>query len=145
MRAARASLLAALLALAPAVHAEGKADLVGTWYGEILQGGMRGQVKYDAYRTLSHNRPDGTKTIVFRYYDAGKVVQQSNAVLLWGLEGGKYWTVCVEFVFEEMVAPCSGRQEYDVLSLTPEEMRYRSTGSGIEYKAIRVKDDFQLP
>jgi len=147
---ARATLVSALVfaaiaLVAPPARSELPKAWVGSWYTEAKEDKEVAGEKYDIRRELLVNRGDGTKTNTFRYYNRGKLVREFVVTYRWGVDSRTYWTVCQTVLVSGEGTPCSTRFEYDVISVTDREIRYKSRQTGIEYSAIRVADDFKLP
>jgi hypothetical protein len=125
--------------------AEIPAAWVGSWYSETKEDKQYAGKNYDIRRELLVNRADGTKTNTFRYYAGTQMIAESTATYAWGVDNGVYWTVCRTVIRNNQAAACSTRAEYEVLSSTAREMRYRSRASGTTYSILRVNDNFKLP
>ena len=143
----RLALLAATLlagcASLPTSDAEGRALLVGHWYGEYTCAG--GCADRDLLRWTRVNGPDGVQRVHFRYYLRGKVVENVVRTGRWGYESGTYWLTCETYEVEGRREPCpDSRYDFVVESLDAHAMRYRSDKYRIRYEARRVADDFRL-
>ena len=127
----------------PSSDTEGRALLLGHWYGEYACGG--GCADRDLLRWTRINAPDGTQRVHFRYTLRGKVVENVVRTGRWGYEGGTYWLTCETYEVEGRREPCpDSRYDFVVESLDAGAMRYRSDKYRIRYEARRVADDFRM-
>ena len=135
----------AMLFLQLLAWAQTPAAWVGTWYSETKEDSTYAGKKYDIRRQVAINRADGTKTNTFRFYAGSQVVGEDIITYSWGVDKGTYWTVCRTVIRNNKAESCSDRQEYDAVSATATETRYRSRSSGRTYTTLRVNDNFKLP
>lgn len=142
----RTLLVLAALALGPAsAPAQTQEQFVGTWYAEMREESTIYDKPYDMRRELLHNRNDSTKTNTNRYYRGAELVAETVATYRWGVDNGVYWTVCQTVLANGQASICSTRNEYDIVSTSARELRYKSRRSGTVYSMIRVTEDFTLP
>jgi len=142
-------LAAALIIVSPVrlAQAASMPELVGSWYSETTEDKtkMVAGKPYTLRRELLVNRPDGTKSNIQRYYDGSQLVAEIITTYKWGVQGSLYWTVCQMDIYNGAATPCSERYEYDLISVTPDQIQYKSRKSGITYTSRRVPDNFRLP
>ena len=122
--------------------AEGRALLIGKWYGEFAceNCGERDQLKWTRV-----NAADGNQRVHFRYYYQGKLQENVQRLGQWGYQNGIYWLTCEAYYVEGLPKPCPDtRYDFVVESLDSERMTYRSDKYGIRYSARRVPDDFEI-
>ena len=138
--------LLVLIALSPVhVRAQAPQAWIGSWYSETREDKLIDGKKYDIRRELLVNRGDGTKINTFRYYNGGQVVTEAVVTYVWGVDNNVFWTVCRTVLMNGEATACSVRFEYDVISTTVREIRYKSRQTAIEYSILRVADEFKLP
>jgi hypothetical protein len=138
-------LLAVALVSPELARAQKTGDFVGTWYSETKEDKVFQGQAYDLRRELIVNRDDGTKVNTNRYYRNGVAVGETVATYTWGVDAGLYWTVCRTLIVGGQSSTCSTRNEYEIISVGPREVRYKSKTSGTTYSSIRVASDFRLP
>ncbi|MGH8222580.1 MAG: hypothetical protein ACREQZ_06370 [Woeseiaceae bacterium] len=119
--------------------------LVGSWYGERKHSGQFADKAFNHRRWLIVHRADGTAQDIQRYYLDDKIQGEFIEQYKWGVDNNVYWNVCQKKIRNGVDTSCSDRSEYQVLSVTSREFRYRSLKSHIEYSVVRVPTDFQLP
>jgi hypothetical protein len=137
--------IAALLAVALLGCASpGQRDanpLVGRWYGERFQPYLGGDAKW-----LIDRRSDGTYTVTFRRYQDGRVVQEHRERGRWVYMSGLYatWT---QFLGESETDPKDEHFQdmYLIEIIANGEVKYKHIRTGLDFRAQRVADDFQLP
>ena len=140
------SFILLVVALSPALAlAQNQADFVGTWYSETPGTGTINGSPYEMRRELLNNRNDSTKTNTNRYYHGNQTVAETVGTYSWGVADGVYWTECRTVLSNGAASTCSRRNEYDIISVNPREIRYKSRTSGTTYSMLRVADDFRLP
>jgi hypothetical protein len=137
-------LAGALITLAPVRGAEVQ-DMVGRWYAEISEEKTLDGQRYTIRRQVEENRPDGTKTVTFRFYDSCRLLGEMVNHFTWGVNGNVYWARCTSIVSGGQTTPCNDRTEYDILRISPHEMSYRTRPDGTLYNHTRVADSFRLP
>lgn len=120
-------------------------DMTGKWYSESKEEKSFEGENYTIRKELAINRADGTKTIVFRHYAGDQCVAERTVAYRWGVNNNVYWTECQTVGINERALACSDRQEYELISVTPKEVQYKSRNNGVTYTNRRVSDDFSLP
>jgi hypothetical protein len=138
--------LLASTGLAPNAHTQDRLSIVGSWHGELPVSEARAGQAVDLRRWLSTFRPDGTYTIVFRYYLNDCLQAELTESGVWGLNGQVQWTQC-RSVKHNSAPPerCWYRQEYVIQRIDEREMAYIGMASGQSYLETRVSSDFRLP
>ncbi|CAN0493132.1 unnamed protein product, partial [Phaeothamnion confervicola] len=135
-KATSIALLVALAVLAPHVrHADAasRQQLVGHWYSETPGHGEHEGKKFTVRRLLAVNNSNGTKINTFRFYDDARLVGELVTTFTWGFDKNVFWTVCQNTVSNGAMSACTGRNEYDVLSIGATEFRYVSRSSKTKY------------
>ncbi len=142
-----AAALIVMVSLARLAQAASMPELVGSWYSETTEDKTKivAGKPYTLRRELLVNRADATKSNIQRYYDGSQLVAEIVTTYKWGVQGNLYWAVCQTDIYNGAATPCSERYEYDLISVTPSQIRYRSRKSGITYTSRRVPDSFRLP
>ena len=134
-----------LLLLAPCEgQAASREELTGLWYSHLNEEGTVDGVSYTFRCQVVNNRADGTKETRFRYYAGDQLVYELVASYRWGVENNVFWAECVTATARGRTNRCSGRFEYDVLSVTPRLFQYKSRQTGIIYEAIRVEEGSRM-
>jgi hypothetical protein len=139
-------LVAAMLAgcaTGPIPDDEGRAILIGNWYGEFEECKCG---DFDFLRWTRMNSPDGAQRIHFRYYQEGKVRQNVIRLGRWEYHAGIYSDTCESYVVDGSPRPCpDSRYDFVVESMTAQAMTYRNDKYHIRYSTRRVADNFRLP
>ena len=120
-------------------------DLVGRWFTEINENDTFDGEPYDMRRQIEDNRPDGTKSVIFRFYKNCKYIGELINTHDWGVENNRYWARCTSIMTRGEKYPCFQLQEHDLLSVGPNELSYKSRDSGQVYNHTRIPPDFKLP
>ena len=136
-----------LIATASNPEAQTAQQMAGTWYGENPVSKAPDGNPADIRRWLRVMRADWTTTITIRFYSNGAMIWEQVRVDEWGLVGATYWTQCKEVRTQGQPANCTGRRnEYDVHSLTADEMIYTPrVGDNTRYRVTRVPSHYRLP
>ena len=119
--------------------------LVGNWYGEKAQSGTFNGKPFNHRRWLVMHQSDGSARDIHRYYLDEKVQGEYIEDYGWGVTNNIYWNICRAKNTNGTVTSCSERSEYEILSVTSGEFRYRSLKSQTSYSAVRVPKEFRLP
>ena len=121
------------------------ADMVGRWYHELKEAGTFDGVPYTIRRQIESNRPDGTKTAQFRFYDNCRLVGELVNELDYFVQNGVYRTRCTAIIKGGQRYACDETSHYDLRSADAEHISYANRSTGILYRHTRVGADFALP
>jgi hypothetical protein len=123
--------------------------LVGQWFTELEEKDTFQGEPYTIRKQIEDNRPDGTKTATFRFYDNCRYVGELVNVLDWGVDAkgsrAVYWTKCKSITEAGQVFPCSSISYYDLTDVTAKSLKYTSRDTGTAYVMTRVDADFKIP
>ncbi len=122
-------------------------ELVGSWYSETTEDKdkvINGK-PYTIRRELLVNRADGTKSNIQRFYSGATLVDESVTTYKWGVDGNLYWAECQTSLYMGAAESCSYRYEYDLISVSAQQIQYKSRTTGVIYVSRRVPDNFRLP
>lgn len=134
---------AAACATSPVSDADGRAMLVGNWYGEYDQCKCG---DFDFLRWTRLNLPNGEQRVHFRYYHEGQVRQNVIRLGHWEYHAGIYSDTCESYVVDGLPRPCpDSRYDFVVESMSANAMTYRNDKYHIRYTTRRVADDFRFP
>jgi hypothetical protein len=139
-----ATLLMPILLLCSADAVE-VSDLTGNWYTEAKDTTAIGDKRATLRRELLQNRADGSKTNTFRYYGDEGMLAEVVVTYQWGVNDDFFWTECKTRTINGATTECSERIEYDLISVTRRELKYKSLASGVTYSARRVANNYRLP
>jgi hypothetical protein len=118
---------------------------IGTWYSETAENNIVDGKKYIIRREVLVFHDDVTMSATFRFYNGMALVDEFTKTTAWGVDGGVFSINCRTVLQYGSAAPCSENSRYDVVSVTPKEIRYKGKESGITYSILRVETDFRLP
>jgi hypothetical protein len=119
--------------------------LAGTWYGELTGSWTIDGRAANRRRWLRILRPDGSYTIVFRYYRDDHLQVEAIDQGVWGQQGQLYWTACKSSTRGGRPVPCTYRWEYEIHKVDHREMAYTNRATGEYFVVTRVADDYRLP
>lgn len=147
MTALRPTVAAVLLLVAGAAIAMAASfeDLVGRWAIEVRENETFNGEPYNIRRQIEHNRPDGTKSVTFRFYDDCRLVGELINHSRWGVRNGVHWVRCTSIEQGGQSVPCDRYHEYPITSVGPDKVTYFSRDRGTAYELVRVDDGYQLP
>src|SRR5262249_34059067 len=115
----------------PVPDEEGRAMLVGNWYGEYDQCKCG---DFDFLRWTRMNSPNGEQRVHFRYYHEGHVRQNVIRLGRWEYHAGIYSDTCESYVVDGSPRPCpDSRYDFVVESMTANAMTYRNDKYQIRY------------
>jgi hypothetical protein len=120
-------------------------DLVGQWFTELSETGVYQGEPYTIRKQIEDNRPDGTKTATFRFYDNCRYVGELINELQWGVDKDVYWTKCTLITQAGRTVPCSVVSHYALTEVTSKAMQYKSRETGTAYAMTKVDTDFKIP
>lgn len=120
-------------------------ELVGQWFTELEEDETYLGERYTIRKQIEDNRPDGTKTATFRFYDNCRYIGELVNELEWGVDKDVYWTKCKSITQAGVTVPCSATSYYDLTAVTKTALRYTSRDSGIAYTMTRVESGFKIP
>ena len=139
------SLMLVLVGMAAVASAADRELAVGRWYGEVAIAGTYKDKSFDFRRWLKVNFADGTGETTMRYYLGDSYQTETVEKFRWEVLGDVYWEQCTSVRDDAGTQPCSSRTEYDIKRLSSREFHNVSRRSGIEYREIKVPEQFRLP
>lgn len=134
-----------LLASAAMATSQTLQDLVGRWTTELREDSTFGGEPYNIRRQIEVNRPDGTKTATFRFYQDCRLIGELINHATWGVGNKVYWMRCTSIELGGQTFRCSTLQEHDIRSVDEKSLTYVSRSRGTVYEHTRVDEKFSLP
>jgi hypothetical protein len=123
--------------------------LVGQWFTEIEEKDTYLGQPYTIRRQVEDNRPDGTKTATFHFFDNCRYIGELVNVLSWGVDtspkGSVYWTKCISITQGGVNTACATVSLYDLTAVTDTFLKYTSRDTGRAYAMTRVDASFKIP
>jgi len=128
-------------------QAASMSELVGNWFSETTEDKNKvvDGKPYTIRRELLINRADGTKSNIQRYYSGARLVTEVITTFKWGVNDNLYWAECQTVLYKGAATPCSDRYEYELISVSAQQIQYKSRKTGVTYVSRRVRDNYRLP
>ena len=121
--------------LRPEIHDR----LIGCWYGEEYQPVLQRRAGW-----LMNRKLNGTFTIEFRTLERGHQLPNQTEEGYWAYRDGKYITKTTKVAGEAIdTADPQYSDEYDIQSLSENEMTYYHSGVKQTFKSKRVSCDYK--
>jgi hypothetical protein len=137
---------AVLLAQSFLSAASTEKDLVGSWFGELVESGSIDVKKYDTRRWLMVIRPDRTASQTMRWYLGRQLQEEAVEHFDWTV--GYEWSV-KDLVWRQACKEISPGYQCEKrsfrISIDQGEMRYTSMSGRVGHTMRKVSADYRLP
>jgi hypothetical protein len=113
-------------------------ELIGTWLGEVTDGGTVEGKTFDSRRWLAVIEPNRTGRYTMRFYLGGQSQIEYTADFEWALENDVWRVTC------KSTGPGCEDARYNI-SISGDEIRYTNARGGDTYAMRKVPAVYQLP